>query len=231
VAAEPKPDKIFVDCGCSTRKEVENLGIQVGDCVTYQSGFSTLNDDYFVGRGQDNKMGGFMIASIARMITENSVKLPFGLYIVNSVQEEVGLRGAGMIANRIKPNCAIVTDVIHATHTPLVDKNKEGDIDLMRGPVIVKSPPVHNKLRELIVTTAREEKIPYQLAVKSKKSGTDADAFSYTQAGIPTALVSLPLRYMHTTVETTHRKDIESTIKLLYSIITRLTPDFNFSYF
>jgi putative aminopeptidase FrvX len=227
---EPEADTIFIDCGCSSREEVERLGIQVGDCITYDSTFSIMNENYFVGRGQDNKLGGFMGATVARLLKENSMKLPFALYIVNAVQEEVGLRGAGMIANRIKPDCALVTDVIHATHTPLIDKKKEGDIELSRGPVIVKSPPIHNKLREFMVAVARQEKIPFQLAVKAKKSGTDADAFSYSRNGIPTALLSLPLRYMHTTVETSHREDIENGIRLLYNVLTRLKPDFNFYY-
>jgi putative aminopeptidase FrvX len=226
----PKSDTIFIDCGCSSKRQVEALGIRVGDCVTYQSGFSTLNKSFFVGRGQDNRMGGFIIASIARILRENDISLPYGLYIVNSVQEEVGLRGAALIANRVKPDCAIVTDVTHATHTPLVKVRKEGDLDLQKGPVIKKAPSVHNKLREFIVNVAREENIPYQLAVSSKKTGTDADAFAYSNNGIPSALISLPLRYMHTTVETTSKHDIENTIKLLYHVLLKLNPNFNFSY-
>jgi putative aminopeptidase FrvX len=227
----PNPDTIFVDCGCSSKKEVAALGIQVGDCVTYETGLRIMNKNWYVGRGQDNKMGGFMIATVARLLRENDVHLPFGLYIVNSVQEEVGLHGAGLMAHRIKPNLALVTDVTHATHTPLMSKNKQGDIESGLGPVITKSPSVHNKLRELLIATAREKKIPFQLAVSSKKTGTDADAFAYAGAGIPSALVSLPLRYMHTTVETTHKHDIENTIRLMYNVVCSMTPDFNFSYF
>lgn len=229
--SNPKADTIFIDCGCASRKEVEKLGIQVGDCITYDSGLSVMNDNFFVGRGQDNKIGGFMIATVASLMKRNDVKLPYGLYIVNSVQEEVGLRGASLMANRIKPACAIVTDVTHATNTPLIDKNKEGDIELGLGPVIVKSPSVHIKLREHIVQTARENNIAYQLSVKSKKTGTDADSFAYTGTGIPSALVSLPLRYMHTTVETTHKEDIKNCVHLLCQTLTSLKPDFNFSYF
>jgi putative aminopeptidase FrvX len=229
-SVEPKSNNIFIDCGCRSKQEVEELGIQVGDCITYESGFRVLNKRFFVGRGQDNKIGGYMIAAVARLIHQHGIELPFGLYVVNSVQEEVGLRGAGLMANLIQPNCAVITDVTHATHTPLVDKSQQGDLDLTKGPVIVKSPSVHNKLRELIIGTAREEKIPYQLAVSSKKTGTDTDSFAYSNTGIPSALVSLPLRYMHTTVETTSRKDIENCISLLYATLMRLSPDFNFKY-
>jgi putative aminopeptidase FrvX len=99
-----------------------------------------------------------------------------------------------------------------------------------KGPVIIKAPSVHNLLRELIVETAREEKIPHQLAVSSKKTGTDTDAFAYTKGGIPTALLSLPLRYMHTTVETTHQSDVENTIKLLFAVLQKITPDLRLRY-
>ena len=228
---EPKPDTIFVDCGCSSRSQVENLGIQVGDCITYDSNLSIMNDEYFVGRGQDNKMGGYMIATVARLLKENEVDLPYGLYLANSVQEEVGLHGAGMIAHTIRPDCAIVTDVTHATRTPLIDRKKEGDIDLDKGPVITKAPSIHNKLRELIMATARDLEIPHQLAVSSRKTGTDADAFAYVRSGIPSALISLPLRYMHTTVETTHKRDIERMIHLLYAVVKTIRPDFDFKYF
>jgi putative aminopeptidase FrvX len=228
---EPTADAIFIDCGCSNDKQVEDLGVQIGDCITYDSGLSILNRQYLVGRGQDNKVGGFIIATVARLIRANKVQLPFSLYIVNSVQEEVGLRGAALMASRIKPDCAIVTDATHATNTPLVNKNKQGDIELGLGPVVTKAPSVHNKLREYLVNTAREGKIPFQLAVSSKKTGTDTDSFAYTATGIPAALVALPLRYMHTTVETTHKRDIENTINLLYNAIASLTPDINLKYF
>lgn len=212
---DPKPETIFVDCGCSSRDEVEHLGIQVGDCVTYDSWLSILNERFLVGRGQDNKIGGFIIAKVLKCIREAGIRLPYALYVVNAIQEEVGLRGAALMANRIKPQCAIVTDVTHATHTPLIDKNKQGDIELGLGPVITKSPSVHNKLREYIVGIAKENNIPFQLAVSSKKTGTDTDSFAYAGSGIPSALISLPLRYMHTTVETTHKEDVLNMTHLL----------------
>ena len=102
----PKLDNIFLDCGCASKEEVEQLGIHVGCVVTYEDEFMILNDKYYVGRALDNRIGGFMIAEVARMLHENKIKLPFGLYITNSVQEEVGLRGAQMIVEQIKPNVA-----------------------------------------------------------------------------------------------------------------------------
>jgi putative aminopeptidase FrvX len=226
---QPKESNIFIDVGCKNQKEVEALGIHVGDHVTYQCTFSILSDKYFVGRAQDNRIGGFMIARIAQLLKENNIDLPYSIYVVNAVQEENGLRGAGMMAYRIKPDCAIVTDVNHANHIPL-DKKHGPDIDLGKGPTILKSPSVHNKLRQLLLSVAEENKIPYQRSVSAKKTGTDTDAFAYSGSGVPSCLVSLPLRYMHTTVETSHKEDIANTIRLIYATLLKLTPDFDFSY-
>jgi putative aminopeptidase FrvX len=132
----PVLKNIFLDCGCTTKEEVEALGIHVGCVITYEDEFMVLNDRYYVGRALDNRAGGFMIAEVARLLKENKKKLPFGLYIVNSVQEEIGLRGAEMIAHRIKPNVAIVTDVTHDTTTPMISKITQGDLSCGKGPVV-----------------------------------------------------------------------------------------------
>jgi len=122
---QPKTDNLWLDCGARNRKEVEQLGIHIGAVVTYQDGFDELANDYYVGRAFDNRIGGYMIAEVARLLKENKKKLPYGLYIVNAVQEEIGLRGAEMIARRIKPDIAIITDVTHDTTTPMINKNIE----------------------------------------------------------------------------------------------------------
>ena len=137
---------IFIDCGCETKDEVEKLGVHVGCVITYPDEFMILNDNKFVCRAIDNRMGGFMIAEVARLLKENNVILPFGLYIVNSVQEEIGLRGAEMIAQTIKPNVAIITDVCHDTSTPMIDKKIEGDLKMGKGPVIAYAPATQNVL-------------------------------------------------------------------------------------
>ncbi len=224
-------DNLFVDCGCSTKDEIEKLGIHVGCVITYPDEFMILNNDKFVCRAIDNRMGGFMIAEVARLLKENKKKLPFGLYIVNAVQEEVGLRGAEMITNTIKPNIAIVTDVCHDTTTPMIDKKIEGDLKIGRGPVIAYAPAVQNKLRELIVNTAEEKKIPFQRHATSRVTGTDTDAFAYSNGGVASALISLPLRYMHTTVEMVHKDDVENVIKLIYESLLKIENDHTFSYF
>lgn len=227
----PKPDNIFIDIGAKDKEEVEKMGVHVGCVITYPDEFHILNGDKFVCRAIDNRMGGFMIAEVARLISENKDKLPFGLYVTNSVQEEIGLRGAEMITQTIKPQVAIVTDVTHDTTTPMIDKKKEGLLELGKGPVIAYAPAVQQKLRDLIIDTAEENKIPFQRSALSRATGTDTDAFAYSNGGVASALISLPLRYMHTTVEMVHKKDVENVIKLIYKSLLKIKDGETFSYF
>jgi putative aminopeptidase FrvX len=227
----PKPENITIDVGCKTKKDVEALGVHVGCVITYPDEFHILNKDKFVCRALDNRMGGFMIAEVARLLHENKKKLPFGLYVTNSVQEEIGLRGAEMITHTIKPNVAIVTDVTHDTTTPMIDKKKEGHLELGKGPVIAYAPAVQQKLRDLITDTAVEKKIPFQRSALSRATGTDTDAFAYSNGGVASALISLPLRYMHTTVEMVHKEDVENVIRLIYETLLKIKDGETFSYF
>jgi putative aminopeptidase FrvX len=226
----PTLKNIFIDVGCSSKEEVEKLGVHVGSVITFEDELFTLNKDYFVGRALDNRMGGFMIAEVARRLKENKVKLPFGLYVVNSVQEEIGLRGAEMIAERIKPDVAIITDVTHDTSAPLYNKIKSGDIKCDKGPVISYGPAVQNNVRDMIIEVAEKKKIPFQRLSASRSTGTDTDAFAYSNAGVASALISLPLKYMHTTVETVHRKDVEKVIELIYEFVVQLKAGHDFRY-
>jgi putative aminopeptidase FrvX len=226
----PSMKNIFLDCGCSTKEEVEALGVHVGCVITYEDEFMILNKNRYVGRALDNRMGGFMIAEVARLLHENKKKLPFGLYIVNAVQEEIGLRGAEMIAARIKPDVAIITDVCHCTQTPMVNKIEQGDLESGKGPVLTYGPAVQNNLLKLILSVAEKNKIPFQRAAASRSTGTDTDAFAYSNEGVPSALISLPLRYMHTTVENVHKEDVENTIKLIYEAVLTIENKQSFKY-
>lgn len=229
---EPVPsiENIFIDCGATSKQEVLDLGIHVGCMITYPDEFFEMNDRYFVCRALDNRMGGFMIAEVARLLNENNKKLPFGLYITNAVQEEVGLYGADMIADTIKPNIAIITDVTHDTSTPMIEKKKEGDTKCGDGPVVFYAPTIHHNLRKLILETAEESQIPFQRAASSRSTGTDTDAFAHSNGGVPSALISLPLRYMHTTVEMVHKKDVENVIRLIYETLLKITPEMMLKY-
>lgn len=226
-----KVDNLFIDIGCETKEQVDKMGVHVGCVITYPDEFMILNENKFVCRAIDNRMGGFMIAEVARLLHENKIKLPFGLYITNSVQEEVGLRGAEMITKTIKPNVAIVTDVCHDSTTPMIEKKIEGDTKIGKGPVVTYAPAVQNNLRELILETAMAKEIPFQRLASSRVTGTDTDAFAYSNGGVASALISLPLRYMHTTVEMVHRDDVENVIKLIYETLLKLENEETFSYF
>jgi putative aminopeptidase FrvX len=226
-----KVENLFLDTGARNKKEVDDLGVKVGSVVTYQDGYDELAYDYLIGRAFDNRIGGFMIAEVARLLRENKKKLPFGLYVVNAVQEEIGLRGAEMIARRIKPNVAIITDVTHDTTTPMINKMIEGDTACGKGPSLSYGPAVHNKLLQLVEGVAETAGIPVQLRTVSRSTGTDTDSFAYANDGCPSVLISIPLRYMHTTVEMLHRRDIEQTIQLMYETLLTLTPNTNLSYF
>jgi putative aminopeptidase FrvX len=227
----PSMKNIFLDCGCDSKEEVEKMGVHVGCVVTFEDEFMVLNKTRYVGRALDNRVGGFMIAEVARLLKENKVKLPFGLYIVNSVQEEVGLRGAEMIARKIKPDVAIITDVCHDTHTPMVDKIENGDQKSGDGPVLTYGPAVQNNLLKLIIETAKKNKIPFQRAAASRATGTDTDAFAYSNEGVTSALISLPLRYMHTTVEMVRKEDVEDTIRLIFESVQSIKKGQDFRYF
>jgi putative aminopeptidase FrvX len=225
---KPMINNLFIDVGCLKASSVEELGICIGDPIVFSEGFSILNDTKFVGRGLDNRIGGFMIAQVARLLKENNNDLDFGLYIVNAVQEEVGKNGAKMVCGNIKPDLAIVTDVTHDTSTPGVPSAK-GDYKITRGPVIPTAPPIQRGLHDHVIAVAEEEEIKFQRKVMPRTTGTDADVFAYENGGRPTVLISLPMRYMHTPVETVSKYDVEKIVKLMYKTILSLNPDINFN--
>lgn len=226
----PAMDNIFLDCGASNQEEVEKMGIHVGCVVTYQDEFVVLNDNKYVGRALDNRIGGFMIAQVARLLHEQNIKLPIGLYFVNAVQEEVGLRGAEMISRRIKPDVAIVTDVCHDTQSPMINKIEQGDLHFGKGPVLTYGPAVQTNLLNLLLDAAEKNSIPFQRAAASRATGTDTDAFAYSSEGVASALISLPIRYMHTTVEMAHKSDVEHLIELMFEAIQTINSGHNFNY-
>jgi putative aminopeptidase FrvX len=215
-------ENLFLDCGARSKKEVENLGIKIGSLVTYNVGYDKLSNSTIIGRGLDNKIGGFIIAEVAKLLCLNNIKLNFGLYIVNSVQEEIGHKGAEIAARNINPNLAIITDVIHDTNTPMIKKEIEGDISINKGPVLTYGPSVHEFVNKQLISCAKNNKINLQYTTSSWSTGTDTEAFAYSNLGCPSALVSIPLRYMHTTVEMVSENDILNTINLIYKTLIKL---------
>lgn len=226
----PSLKNIFIDVGASSKAEVEAMGIHVGTVATFEDGLMELNEKYYVGRALDNRIGGYIIAEVARKLKENKKELPFTLYIVNAVQEEIGLRGSEMISRRLKPDVAVVIDVTHDTQSPMYDKKRDGDIACGKGPTLSYGPAVQNNLLNMLIDLAEEKKIPFQRAAVSRSTGTDTDSFAYSAEGVASALISLPQKYMHTTVEMVHKDDVQACIDLYYEFLLSLEAGTDFRY-
>jgi putative aminopeptidase FrvX len=226
----PSLKNIFVDIGAESKKEVEAMGVHVGTVITFEADLMELNKHYLTGRALDNRMGGFMIAEVARRLAEKKKKLPFCLYVVNAVQEEIGLRGAEMISRKLQPDLAICTDVTHDTQSPMYNKKESGNMKCGLGPVLCIGPAVQNNVLKMIQQVAEKKKIPFQRQAVSRSTGTDTDSFAYSAEGVASALISLPLKYMHTTVETVHKDDVENVIELIYDVLLNITPGYDYRY-
>lgn len=221
---------IFLDVGASSKEEVLELGIEVGDVAVFDDKLMILNDRYYVGRALDNRMGGVAIAEVLRKLYENKVELPFNLVVINAVQEEVGLHGGQMASFNIKPDIAIVTDVTHSTDSPAYSPERQGDIKAGQGAVIDRSPATHNVIHRLIRKVADKKGIPTQLQASSSGLGTDTGAFAYGSGGCASALISFPLRSMHTVVEQVHKDDVVSVIRLIYHTLKNISEDIKLEY-
>ena len=220
---------LFIDIGASSKKEVEKLGVKVGQVISYEESPFVMQQ-YWGGRGLDNRMGGFIIAEAFKRIAQQKEKIAYGLYAVNSVQEEIGLYGAQMISRRIKPDIALIVDVCHDTSTPMYAKKEQGAQFCGKGAVITYGASVHRKLAEDLEKTAQAHKIPYQRMAAGRYTGTDTDAFAYSDIGVASALISLPLKYMHTTVELAHEADIEQSIRLITAFALSLEKGKKYRY-
>jgi len=212
--------ELWVDTGLKDLKAVNKAGVEVGNLITFDDQFHEMGD-YYVGRSLDNKIGGYIIAEALRKIHEEDVQLPFDLYVVNSVQEEVGLHGAKKIAKHLKADLALVHDVCHNTNTPKINKAKDGDNKGGLGPCLEYTAQNHRGINKMVREIAKEKKIPVQLTVGSMGN----DTMAFFMENTPTAILATPLKYMHTTVEMAHKKDIKSCIKLFVEFLKALTPE------
>lgn len=225
----PEVTNLFIDVEASSKAEVEEMGIFVGTPLVYDTKFIERNGRY-ISRALDNRIGGYIISQVARKLKEKNIELPFSLYVVNAVQEEIGLVGAHMIANSIKPDVAIITDVCHDTSTPLMNPVLAGDTKCGLGPVLFRGADIQLNLHKQIVDIAKKNKIKFQRGSYNGNSGTDTGAFYKANGGVACQLISLPLKYMHTTVETVHKKDVKSVIKLIYKSLLSIKDGQDFRY-
>ena len=208
----PEIEQIWIDIGVSSKEEAEKL-ISVGDPIIYDVKVNYINEKIMTSRAFDDKAGAFAVAYALKLIDVN--KLNCAVYGVATVQEEVGLRGAATSSYEIDPSIGIAVDVTHATDHPEIDTRKEGEISLGGGPVILRGANANPKVVDLLIKCARKKNIPFQMEAYGGATGTDANAIQLTRSGVAAALVSIPLRYMHTPREIVHIDDIENTAKLL----------------
>ncbi|RDW20971.1 M20/M25/M40 family metallo-hydrolase [Oceanobacillus chungangensis] len=211
---------LFIDCGFKSKEEAEKY-VQIGDLCVYKTEPEILMERYIAGRGLDNRTGSFIVAEVLKRLAEKDVKV--GVYAVSTVNEETNMGGAYFAAAGIEPTMAIACDVTFATDYPGVNKNKHGDIRLEKGPVLAKGAPINIKINKLLEKAAKDLDMHVQYELTPRMTGTDADKMRLTGKGVPVSLVSLPLRYMHSPVETASLQDIDEEIELLVTMIAGLT--------
>ncbi|WP_156288542.1 M20/M25/M40 family metallo-hydrolase [Oceanobacillus salinisoli] len=211
---------LFIDCGYQSKVEAEKH-VQIGDLCVYKTEPEILIERYVSGRGLDNRTGAFIVAEVLKRLAEKGTKV--GVYAASTVNEETNMGGAYFAAAGIEPTMALACDVTFATDYPGVNKNKHGDVRLEKGPVLAKGAPINIKINQLLEKTAKKLNMNVQYELTPRMTGTDADKMRLTGKGVPVSLVSLPLRYMHSPVETASLKDIDEEIDLLVTMIADLT--------
>lgn len=210
----PEIQDLFIDLGVGSRKEAARL-VRIGDPITLAAEFDLLRDDLAVGRALDNRVGTWAVAETLRGLAEAREGLRAEVCAVSNIMEETGLLGARQIAYSLKPDLALVTDVTHATDVPTVSKALHGDVKVGAGPTLTHGGPNHPEVVARLETVAAKCKIPLQHEAISSTSGTDTDVIFWTRGGIPSALVSLPTRYMHSPVELVSLKDLVKIPELM----------------
>ena len=218
----PAVHDLWVDLGASSAKEVAAMGLRVGHPMVYQDGPAELAHKRLISRALDNRLGSYIIAQVFKRIAASGKKPPFTLVCLNAIQEEIGGHGAKMATFRLKPDVCICLDVTHATDTPGIDAAKFGLVKLGHGPTLTHGTCNHPLVVKRLIEVSEHQKISIQHESSSRFSGTDTDKIFHSREGIPSALVSLPLRCMHSVVETAHLDDVEATIKLLEAFVLSL---------
>jgi len=208
-----KMEDMCIDTGLSS-DELRNI-ISVGDVITFKVEPLPLKNNKFSSKCLDNRAGVAALLDIMENLTMLNYKSD--IYFAATVQEEVGLRGAHIAAYNVYPDMAIVIDVCHGD---IPETSKDEIFPLGKGPAIAIGPNLHRGLTNRIIKLARDENIPYQIDVEPGNTGTEAWAIQVSRAGIPTLLVSIPLRYMHTTIETLCMDDIKYTGRLISRFIS-----------
>lgn len=216
----------FIDIGCSSKDEAVKL-VSIGDPVTFRVGVERLQGTRLTSRAFDDKMGAFIVAQVLREVRRQN-RMTVDLHGVSTVQEEVGLRGGATSAYGVQPDIGIAVEVGFASDYPGADHKDLGEVSLGKGPVIARGPNINPVLFDLLKKTAEDENIPCQIMGIPRATGTDANVMQLVHGGVATALISIPLRYMHTPVEVLDWVDLEGAVKLLSALCSRITKDHSF---
>jgi len=214
---------VWVDVGATTEAEVRDLGVRVGDPIVLAAGFQRLAGNRIVSRALDNRVGAYVVLEALRLLSEEDAEHA-GAVAVATVQEEIGYSGGGARSSAfaLDPQVALVVDVTFATDTPDANKKEHGDHGIGVGPVLSRGSAMHPMVFDLLVEAAEAEEIPYSVQAAPRASRTDADAIFLVRAGVPTGLVSIPNRYMHSPNELVSIEDLYRAARLLAAFVRRL---------
>ncbi len=202
--------------------------VRIGDVAVIDAGPTEMPNGRLISRALDNRLGSFVALEAARLVAEAG-GAEWELAAVAVAQEEITFGGSSTSAYSLKPDAAIVVDVTHATDAPGIDVKEIGKHELGSGPVISRGSTLHPQLFELLYETAEREKIPFTVEASARSTGTDADAVHISREGIPTGLVSIPIRYMHSPVELVQLDDVHACARLIAAAALRLDGEAAFS--
>ena len=224
-----KVKKLWIDVGAGSRDELKELGVRVGDPAVLDAGMVRLAGDRVASRAIDNRVGAFVVLEVLRRVAEGAGRA--GAVAVATAQEEIGYSGGGARASAfgLSPDVALVVDVTHATDVPEVDKSEVGEHSLGGGPVLTRGSATHPVIFELLADLADDRDIPYSIQAAPLRTSTDADAIHLARGGVPTGLVSVPNRYMHSPSEMVAVADLFHTAELLAAFVERLDEGLDFS--
>ena len=222
----PEVHELYVDIGAKDADEVEEMGIRVGHPGVYADSAVPFGKNGIVGRALDNRIGGFIISEVTRRLS--SEKPTATCIALNAVQEEIGGYGATMASYTLKPDICIVLDVTHATDSPDIKHAQHGKVTLGGGPSVTHGTANPPLIVDRIIELAKANDIPLQHEASSRFTGTDTDSIYHQRGGIPSALISLPLRYMHSIVEMADFDDVNYVIDLMTAFVRSVAADESF---
>lgn len=226
---KPELHELWIDIGASSREEAEKF-ISLGDVVTYQYEFQMLMNNRASARGFDNKMGTFIVAEALRLLKQEGGLHPeVGVYAVATVQEEIGLRGARTSSFGIAPQSGLAVDVNHAIDTPGLSKTRYGQLDVGKGPSVMRGANANPIVFKMITEAGDSDGIPYQVDVTGGGTGTDGNAMQLNRDGMAVGILGVPLRYMHTPVEVLALQDVENCARLMAAYCRKVQPNTDFT--